>query len=52
MIAWSSGRYQEKLYEEWFQTVSVKAQYNLTQPLIQRDPESKLITVNFDPQVR
>ncbi|XP_070790567.1 dynein axonemal heavy chain 9 [Pituophis catenifer annectens] len=44
-------RYQEKLYEEWFQTVSVKAQYNLTQPLIQRDPESKLITVNFDPQL-
>ncbi|KAG8128895.1 hypothetical protein E2320_015668, partial [Naja naja] len=43
-------RYQEKLYEDWFQTVSVKAQYNLTQPLIQRDPESKLITVNFDPQ--
>ncbi|KAM6469113.1 dynein axonemal heavy chain 9 [Liasis olivaceus] len=44
-------RYQEKLYEEWFQTVSVKAQYNLTQPLIQRDSKSKLITVNFDPQL-
>ncbi|ETE67846.1 Dynein heavy chain 9, axonemal, partial [Ophiophagus hannah] len=44
-------RYQEKLYEDWFQTVSVKAQYNLTQPLIQRDPDSKLITVNFDPQL-
>ncbi|XP_007433956.1 dynein heavy chain 9, axonemal, partial [Python bivittatus] len=44
-------RYQEKLYEEWFQTVSVKAQYNLNQPLIQRDSKSKLITVNFDPQL-
>lgn len=47
-----SGRYQEKLYADWSQTVSEKSQYNLTQPLIRRDPETKLITVNFDPQVR
>ncbi|KAF1569339.1 UNVERIFIED_CONTAM: Dynein heavy chain 9, axonemal, partial [Eudyptes robustus] len=44
-------RYQEKLYVEWSQTVSEKSQYNLTQPLIQRDPETKLIAVNFDPQL-
>ncbi|XP_027547622.1 dynein heavy chain 9, axonemal [Neopelma chrysocephalum] len=44
-------RYQEKLYLEWSQTVSEKSQYNLTQPLIRRDPETKLITVNFDPQL-
>ncbi|KAM6240342.1 dynein axonemal heavy chain 9 isoform 3-T3 [Spheniscus humboldti] len=44
-------RYQEKLYVDWSQTVSEKSQYNLTQPLIQRDPETKLITVNFDPQL-
>ncbi|NXS46386.1 DYH9 protein, partial [Balaeniceps rex] len=44
-------RYQEKLYVDWFQTVSEKSQYNLTQPLIRRDPETKLITVNFDPQL-
>ncbi|XP_054832302.1 dynein axonemal heavy chain 9-like [Eublepharis macularius] len=44
-------RYQEKLYNEWLQTVSEKSQYNLTQPLIWRDPKSKLIAVNFDPQL-
>ncbi|XP_071659373.1 dynein axonemal heavy chain 9-like [Patagioenas fasciata] len=44
-------RYQEKLYADWSQTVSEKSQYNLTQPLIRRDPETKLITVTFDPQV-
>ncbi|KAK2518440.1 Dnah9 [Columba guinea] len=43
--------YQEKLYADWSQTVSEKPQYNLTQPLIRRDPETKLITVNFDPQL-
>ncbi|NXO51687.1 DYH9 protein, partial [Aramus guarauna] len=45
------NRYQEKLYVNWSQTVSEKSQYNLTQPLIRRDPETKLITVNFDPQL-
>uniref|UniRef100_A0A8C3PRY4 Dynein axonemal heavy chain 9 n=1 Tax=Calidris pygmaea TaxID=425635 RepID=A0A8C3PRY4_9CHAR len=45
------NRYQEKLYVDWSQTVSEKSQYNLTQPLIRRDPETKLITVNFDPQL-
>ncbi|NXC42955.1 DYH9 protein, partial [Penelope pileata] len=44
-------RYQEKLYVNWSQTVSEKSQYNLTQPLIRRDPETKLIAVNFDPQL-
>ncbi|XP_071659197.1 dynein axonemal heavy chain 9-like [Patagioenas fasciata] len=44
-------RYQEKLYADWSQTVSEKSQYNLTQPLIRRDPETKLITVTFDPQL-
>ncbi|NXY74435.1 DYH9 protein, partial [Glareola pratincola] len=45
------NRYQEKLYVDWSQTVSEKSQYNLTQPLLRRDPETKLITVNFDPQL-
>uniref|UniRef100_H0Z5T6 Dynein axonemal heavy chain 17 n=1 Tax=Taeniopygia guttata TaxID=59729 RepID=H0Z5T6_TAEGU len=44
-------RYQEKLYLDWSQTVSEKSQYNLAQPLLRRDPETKLITVNFDPQL-
>uniref|UniRef100_A0A672VBK3 Dynein axonemal heavy chain 17 n=1 Tax=Strigops habroptila TaxID=2489341 RepID=A0A672VBK3_STRHB len=43
--------YQEKLYVNWTQTVSERSQYNLTQPLIRRDPDTKLITVNFDPQL-
>uniref|UniRef100_A0A8B9TAI3 Dynein heavy chain 9, axonemal n=1 Tax=Anas platyrhynchos TaxID=8839 RepID=A0A8B9TAI3_ANAPL len=44
-------RYQEKQYVDWSQTVSEKSQYNLAQPLIRRDPETKLIAVNFDPQL-
>ncbi|NWT20166.1 DYH9 protein, partial [Vireo altiloquus] len=44
-------RYQEKLYLEWSQTVSEKSQYNLAQPLLRRDPQTKLIMVNFDPQL-
>ncbi|NXO27701.1 DYH9 protein, partial [Cisticola juncidis] len=44
-------RYQEKLYSDWSQTVSEKSQYNLAQPLLRRDPQTKLITVNFDPQL-
>uniref|UniRef100_A0A8C5TKR5 Dynein axonemal heavy chain 17 n=1 Tax=Malurus cyaneus samueli TaxID=2593467 RepID=A0A8C5TKR5_9PASS len=43
--------YQEKLYLEWSQTVSEKSHFNLTQPLLRRDPETKLIIVNFDPQL-
>lgn len=44
-------QYIEKLYEEWCQTVSEKSQYNLMRPLITRDEGSKLINVNFDPQL-
>ncbi|KAF2978603.1 hypothetical protein EK904_004180 [Melospiza melodia maxima] len=44
-------RYQEKLYLDWSQTVSEKSQYNLAQPLIRREAQTKLIRVNFDPQL-
>ncbi|XP_056405417.1 dynein axonemal heavy chain 9 [Hyla sarda] len=44
-------QYIEKLYEEWCQTVSEKSQYNLMRPLLTRDEDSKLIKVNFDPQL-
>ncbi|XP_073435796.1 dynein axonemal heavy chain 9 isoform X2 [Dendrobates tinctorius] len=44
-------QYMEKLYEEWCRTVSEKSQYNLMRPLITRDQGSKLISVNFDPQL-
>ncbi|GCC26775.1 hypothetical protein chiPu_0005195 [Chiloscyllium punctatum] len=43
--------YEAKLYLEWSATVAEKSQYNLTQPLLKRDPETKLISVNFDPQL-
>lgn len=45
-------RYETRLYEDWRQTVSEKSQYNLSQPLLKRDPETKQIAVNFNPQVR
>ncbi|KFV69246.1 Dynein beta chain, ciliary, partial [Dryobates pubescens] len=44
-------RYQEKLFMNWSQTVSERSQYNLTQPLLRRDPDTKLLAVNFDPQL-
>ncbi|XP_016013564.2 dynein heavy chain 9, axonemal isoform X3 [Rousettus aegyptiacus] len=44
-------KYETKLYEDWCQTVSEKSQYNLSQPLLKRDPETKQITVNFNPQL-
>uniref|UniRef100_A0A803YDF7 Dynein axonemal heavy chain 9 n=1 Tax=Meleagris gallopavo TaxID=9103 RepID=A0A803YDF7_MELGA len=50
-VCFFSCRYQEKVYINWSQTVSEKSQYNLTQPLIRREPETKLLTVNFDPQL-
>lgn len=46
-----SCRYETGLYEGWCQTVSEKSQYNLSRPLLKRDPETKQITVNFNPQV-
>ncbi|XP_068120654.1 dynein axonemal heavy chain 9 isoform X2 [Hyperolius riggenbachi] len=44
-------KYVEKLYTEWCHTVSEKSQYNLMRPLITRGDSSKLISVNFDPQL-
>ncbi|KAF6093353.1 dynein axonemal heavy chain 9 [Phyllostomus discolor] len=44
-------RYETRLYEDWCQTVSEKSQYNLSQPLLKRDPETKEITVNFNSQL-
>ncbi|XP_057572498.1 dynein axonemal heavy chain 9 [Hippopotamus amphibius kiboko] len=44
-------KYETGLYEDWCQTVSEKSQYNLSRPLLRRDPETKQITVNFSPQL-
>ncbi|XP_023100299.2 dynein axonemal heavy chain 9 isoform X1 [Felis catus] len=44
-------KYETRLYEDWCQAVSEKSQYNLSQPLLKRDPETKQIAVNFNPQL-
>ncbi|XP_008853923.1 dynein heavy chain 9, axonemal [Nannospalax galili] len=44
-------KYETGLYEDWCQTVSEKSQFNLSLPLLQRDPNTKQISVNFNPQL-
>ncbi|XP_054457284.1 dynein heavy chain 9, axonemal isoform X2 [Anoplopoma fimbria] len=44
-------RYSTSLYEAWTETVSQSSQYNLSLPLISRDPDTQLISVNFNPQL-
>ncbi|XP_036372722.1 dynein heavy chain 9, axonemal [Megalops cyprinoides] len=43
--------YTCKLYDNWAETVGERSQYNLSQHLISRDPSTRLITVNFNPQL-
>lgn len=40
-----------QLYDQWTESVGEKSQYNLSQPLICRDQATRLISVNFSPQV-
>uniref|UniRef100_A0A6Q2WZ44 Dynein axonemal heavy chain 17 n=1 Tax=Esox lucius TaxID=8010 RepID=A0A6Q2WZ44_ESOLU len=40
-----------QLYDVWTETVAEKSQYNLNLPLISRDPSTRLISVNFSPQL-
>ncbi|XP_041519985.1 dynein heavy chain 9, axonemal [Microtus oregoni] len=44
-------KYERRLYEDWCQTVSEKSQYNLSLPLLHRDPHTKQLSVNFSPQL-
>ncbi|TMS22638.1 hypothetical protein E3U43_012903 [Larimichthys crocea] len=44
-------RYSTSLYEAWTETVGESSQYNLSLPLISRDPDTRLISVNFNPQL-
>uniref|UniRef100_A0A8D0H5U7 Dynein axonemal heavy chain 17 n=1 Tax=Sphenodon punctatus TaxID=8508 RepID=A0A8D0H5U7_SPHPU len=39
--------YRVKVYQEWISRVDKDCEFNLEQPLIQRDPQSSLISVNF-----
>lgn len=43
--------YRERIYAEWIARVDRDCQFNLEQPLIQRDPETRLISVNFSKEV-
>ncbi|XP_063098488.1 dynein axonemal heavy chain 9 isoform X2 [Cavia porcellus] len=47
----SLEKYETRLYEDWCQSVSEKSQDNLSQPLLLRDPQTRQITVNFNPQL-
>ncbi|CAN9508871.1 unnamed protein product [Ophioblennius macclurei] len=44
-------RYSSGLYEAWTESVGESSQYNLGLPLISRDPDTRLISVNFNPQL-
>ncbi|XP_039357479.1 dynein heavy chain 17, axonemal isoform X9 [Mauremys reevesii] len=43
--------YREKTYEEWISRVDADCQFNLEQPLIRRDPDATLISVNFNKEL-
>jgi len=45
-------RFEVEMYKQWTASVDEKSQYNLTQPLLTRNKETMLLTVNFNPQVR
>ncbi|XP_059853521.1 dynein axonemal heavy chain 17 [Delphinus delphis] len=40
-------RYRERIYQQWAAGVDQDCHFNLGQPLIQRDPVTRLIRVNF-----
>ncbi|AWP17229.1 putative dynein heavy chain 9 axonemal [Scophthalmus maximus] len=44
-------RYSASLYETWTEAVDESSQFNLSLPLISRDPATALISVNFSPQL-
>ena len=46
------GVYEKSVYDDWTAGVDEACSFNMQQPLIRRNEETKLISVNFDPQVR
>ncbi|CAK8676513.1 unnamed protein product [Clavelina lepadiformis] len=44
-------KFDEEIYAQWTASVDEKSKYNLSQPLITRNEESKLIQLNFNPQL-
>lgn len=43
--------YREEIYAEWISKVDRACQFNLEQPLIHRDPQTRYISVNFNKEV-
>lgn len=43
--------YRERIYLQWVSGVDADCRFNLGQPLIQRDPATNLIRVNFSKAV-
>jgi len=46
-----SFRFESSLYSDWIAGVSEACSFNLAQQLLVRNEQTKLISVNFDPQV-
>ena len=44
-------RFESSLYSDWIAGVSEACSFNLAQQLLVRNEQTKLISVNFDPQV-
>ena len=44
-------RFEKEVYDEWVAGVDEACSFNLAQPLLTRNEETKLIAVNFDPKV-
>lgn len=44
-------RFEDGVYEKWSSQVDQKSEFNLNQALINRNEESMLVSINFDPQV-
>jgi dynein heavy chain len=43
--------FAKSIFDDWSKDVGQAANFNLKQNLLTRNPESHLITTNFDPQV-
>jgi len=44
-------RFENSAYSDWLAGVSEACSFNLAQQLLIRNEETKLVAVNFDPQV-
>ena len=43
--------FEQEVYSEWIQSVDEVAASNLEKPLLERNQDTHLISVNFDPKV-